>query len=154
MSEITLPPLPDDLIAQRMTETEVRSLLKRYGKQCATAAIEADRQRRGEPVAYLDLGVGGYMDVGTDLTDEQLAALPKGRHMLGIIGTYGVDGYMEVAPQPPQIPAGYKLVPIEPTIEQTFLGVAEWNISEDPEEEVERIYKAMLEAAPEVKTCQ
>lgn len=53
-----------------------------------------------EPVAYLDLGVGGYMDVGTDLTDEQLAALPKGRHMLGIIGTYGVNGYREAAPQP------------------------------------------------------
>ncbi|HEL7615142.1 TPA: hypothetical protein UM344_004124, partial [Stenotrophomonas maltophilia] len=46
-----------------------------------------------EPVAYLDLGEGGYMDVGTDLSDEELAALPKGRHMLGIIGTYGVDGY-------------------------------------------------------------
>src|SRR5690606_33338697 len=53
-----------------------------------------------EPVAYLDLGVGGYMDVGTALTDEQLAALPKGRHMLGIIGTYGVNGYREAAPQP------------------------------------------------------
>ena len=45
-------------------------------------------------VAYLDLGVGGYMDIGTDLTDEELATLPKGRHMLGIIGTYGVDGYV------------------------------------------------------------
>ncbi|OCZ68581.1 hypothetical protein A9G00_24585 [Achromobacter xylosoxidans] len=44
-------------------------------------------------VAYLDLGTGGYMDVGTDLTDEQLAALPKGRHMLAIIGTHGVNGY-------------------------------------------------------------
>lgn len=47
-------------------------------------------------VAYLDLGVGGYMDIGTDLTDEELATLPKGRHMLGIIGTYGVDGYVEL----------------------------------------------------------
>lgn len=46
-----------------------------------------------EPVAYLDLGAGGYMDVGTDLTDEQLAALPKGRHMLAIVGTYGVEGF-------------------------------------------------------------
>lgn len=53
-----------------------------------------------EPVAYLDLGAGGYMDVGTDLTDEQLAALPKGRHMLGIIGTYGINGYREAATQP------------------------------------------------------
>lgn len=47
----------------------------------------------GKPVAYLDLGAGGYMDVGTDLSNEELEALPKGRHMLGIIGTYGVDGY-------------------------------------------------------------
>ena len=45
-------------------------------------------------VAYLDIGAGGYMDIGTDLTDEELAALPKGRHMLGVIGTYGVDGYV------------------------------------------------------------
>lgn len=51
------------------------------------------RQPVGKPVAYLDLGAGGYMDLGTDLSDEELAALPKGRHMLGIIGTYGVDGY-------------------------------------------------------------
>lgn len=50
---------------------------------------------QGEAVAYLDLGVGGYIDVGSDLTDEQLAALPKGRHMLAIVGTYGVDGYAE-----------------------------------------------------------
>lgn len=62
----------------------------------AVRAIEtalAARQPVGEPVAYLDLGAGGYMDVGTDLSDDELAALPKGRHMLGIIGTYGVDGY-------------------------------------------------------------
>lgn len=44
MTEIKLPPLPNDDIAQRMTETEVRSLLKRYGQQCATAAIEAALQ--------------------------------------------------------------------------------------------------------------
>ena len=51
-------------------------------------------------VAYLDLGVGGYMDIGTDLTDEELATLPKGRHMLGVIGTYGVDGYVPAQPAP------------------------------------------------------
>jgi hypothetical protein len=51
-------------------------------------------------VAYLDLGVGGYIDIGTDLSDEALAALPKGRHMLGIIGTYGVEGYTPAQPTP------------------------------------------------------
>lgn len=53
----------------------------------------ARAQNMPKAVAYLDLGVGGYMDIGTDLTDEELATLPKGRHMLGVIGTYGVDGY-------------------------------------------------------------
>lgn len=51
-------------------------------------------------VAYLDLGAAGYMDIGTDLTDEALAALPKGRHMLGIVGTYGLDGYIPAQPAP------------------------------------------------------
>ncbi|HDX0923705.1 TPA: hypothetical protein RNS88_003642 [Stenotrophomonas maltophilia] len=61
--------------------------------ECPNMRHLAARQPVGEPVAYLDLGAGGYMDVGTDLSKEELAALPKGRHMLGIIGTYGVDGY-------------------------------------------------------------
>ena len=51
-------------------------------------------------VAYLDLGTGGYMDIGTEFTDEELATLPKGRHMLGIVGTYGVDGYVPAQPAP------------------------------------------------------
>lgn len=60
----------------------------------------AQAQNVQKAVAYLDLGVGGYVDVGTDLTDEALAALPKGRHMLGIVGTYGVDGYVPAQPSP------------------------------------------------------
>lgn len=51
-------------------------------------------QLEQKAVAYLDIGAGGYMDIGTDLNDEQLASLPKGRHMLGIVGTYGVAGYV------------------------------------------------------------
>ena len=46
-----------------------------------------------EPVAYLDIGAGGYLDIATNLTDEQLLALPKGRHALVIAGTFGIDGY-------------------------------------------------------------
>ena len=34
--------------------------------------------------------------------------------MLGIVGTYGVDGYVSAQPAP-SIPEGWKLVPIEPT---------------------------------------
>ena len=66
-------------------------------------AIEArvsGAQSAPKAVAYLDLGVGGYMDIGTEFTDEELATLPKGRHMLGIVGTYGVDGYVPAQPAP------------------------------------------------------
>ena len=47
------------------------------------------------------------MDIGTDLNDEQLTSLPKGRHMLGIVGTYGVDGYVSAQPAP-SLPDGWK----------------------------------------------
>lgn len=47
----------------------------------------------GEAVAYLDIGTGGYLDLGTDLAYEVLSRLPKGRHALVIAGTYGIDGY-------------------------------------------------------------
>lgn len=103
-------------------------------------------------VAYLDLGAGGYMDIGTDLNDEQLASLPKGRHMLGIVGTYGVDGYVSALPAP-SIPEGWKLVPTAESrhpgiykmlgalhaIDNTR-GASEWES-----------YAAMLAAAPEAK---
>lgn len=80
-------------------------------------AIEArvtGAQPAQKAVAYLDLGVGGYMDIGTDLNDEQLASLPKGRHILGIVGTYGVSGYVSAQPAP-SVPEGYRLVPVDPT---------------------------------------
>lgn len=54
-----------------------------------------------EPVAYLDIGAGGYLDIGSDLHDEQLARLPRGRHMLAIVGTYGADGYVPRSAPPP-----------------------------------------------------
>ena len=73
-------------------------------------------------VAYLDLGVGGYMDIGTDLTDEELAALPKGRHMLGVVGTYGVDGYVPAQPAP-SVPDGW-IRAIDEALVVAHLGVA------------------------------
>ncbi len=79
-------------------------------------------------VAYLDLGVGGYMDIGTDLTDEALATLPKGRHMLGIIGTYGVDGYVQAQPAP-IIPEGWKPIPEKhPTFDLVDLRLADGSV--------------------------
>lgn len=76
--------------AQIITPTKLERGTKLYAAP-VTAAPGIDLR---QPVAYLDLGAGGYVDVGSSLSDEQLAELPKGRHMLGIIGTYGVDGYV------------------------------------------------------------
>lgn len=56
-------------------------------------------------MAYLDIGAGGYLDLGTDLADEALSRLPKGRHALVIAGTYGIDGYT-AASTPQSAPAG------------------------------------------------
>lgn len=46
--DMGLPPLPEDLIAQAMTGSEVRALLKRYGERC----IEADRKRHDRMLAH------------------------------------------------------------------------------------------------------
>ncbi len=62
--------------------------------QAAPAAVAGP----SEAVAYLDIGAGGYLDLGTDLSNEALSRLPKGRHALVIAGTYGIDGY---TPTPP-----------------------------------------------------
>ena len=88
-------------------------------------AIEArvtGAQPAPNAVAYLDLGVGGYMDIGTDLTDEELDAIPKGRHMLGIVGTYGIDGYVPAQPAP-SVPEGW-LRAIDEALVAAHIGVA------------------------------
>mgnify|MGYP001400333075 CR=1 FL=1 len=77
----------------------------REEKKTAPAAVAVPK----EAVAYLDIGEGGYLDLGSDLSDEALRKLPKGRHMLAIVGTYGMDGYVPVAapaPQPAQVAQG------------------------------------------------
>lgn len=85
------------------THKEVREYAKHNAQACADAAVMGNPMSippvvdKRPAVAYLDLGAGGYMDMDTDLTDEQLAALPKGRHMLAIIGTHGVNGYTPAA---------------------------------------------------------
>jgi len=87
--------------------------------------LAAGAQPSPNAVAYLDLGTGGYMDIGTDLTDEELATLPKGRHMLGVIGTYGVDGYVPVQPTP-SVPDGW-LRAIDEALVVAHIGVANEN---------------------------
>ena len=105
-------------------------------------AIEArvtGAQPAQKAVAYLDLGAGGYMDIGTDLNDEQLASLPKGRHMLGIVGTYGVDGYVSAQPAPSINPAA-----LSPVINWLRNGCDPMKAADELE---------MLAAAPEAKPC-
>lgn len=60
-------------------------------------------QQAGDVVAYLDVGAGGYLDLGSELSEDALQQLPKGRHALVIAGTYGIDGYV-AAPQPAPAP--------------------------------------------------
>ena len=113
----------------------------------------AQAQNVPKAVAYLDLGTGGYMDIGTDLTDEALAALPKGRHMLGIVGTYGVDGYVPAQPAP-SVPEGWKLVPIEVVGLYNFMCAAFVPMTPQQEQiavQLELAKRAMLAAVPEAK---
>jgi len=83
--------------------------------------LAAGAQPAPNAVAYLDLGVGGYVDIGTDLTDEELDAIPKGRHILGIVGTYGVDGYSPAQPAP-SAPGFWQPIETAPR-NQAFLAV-------------------------------
>lgn len=77
-----LPPLPDDDIAQRMTETEVRSLLKRYGEQCARAAIEADRKERHLKDQHKN--IKGYRD----LSESEIQAMNEGKALAEQVGAW------------------------------------------------------------------
>ena len=54
------------------------------GAQAAptTKAAPAAVAGPSDAVAYIDIGEGGYLDLGSDLSDEALRKLPKGRHML------------------------------------------------------------------------
>lgn len=71
-----------------LTHPDHRGDMKHAGIGSTPTAAPA-----GDAVAYLDIGVGGYLDLGTEKDDDELSKLPPGRHMLGIIGTHGVDGY-------------------------------------------------------------
>lgn len=66
----------------------------------ARAELSRIKAGQGEAVAFLDIGAGGYVDLGTDQTIDALEKLPYGRHMLGIIGTYGADGWHPAAQRP------------------------------------------------------
>lgn len=126
----------------------------------AIEARVAGERPAPKAVAYLDLGVGGYMDIGTDLTDEALAALPKGRHMLGIVGTYGVDGYVPAQPAP-SVPDGFSREDLEAVADgldgyEKTVNVG--NVTGEGDDHLEsttayaaRFIRTMLAATPETK---
>ena len=127
---IKLPPLPDipaAICPWNHSEGVVKNLLEAY----ATAAIEADRQARGEPVAWTT--PDGREPISDAVKESRLDLYEK---------NYTVPLY--TAPQPQQIPEGYKPNVPEPL---KYGGrwkdhyVTGWNDCR----------AAMLEAAPEVK---
>ena len=97
----------------------------------APAAVPA-----GEAVAYLDIGVGGYLDLGTEKDADELFKLPPGRHMLGIIGTYGVDGYKA------NPPAAEAHAPVQAAPQE---GERRWPFVESPGEFAERLRVALTQ---------
>lgn len=72
---------------------------KLYAAPQPSPTAPATQQPEGDVVAYLDVGANGYLDLGSELSEDALQQLPKGRHALVIAGTYGIDGYV-AAPQP------------------------------------------------------
>lgn len=100
----------DDITQRVLTDDEIRAVWVEHGlddeavedfaraiESAVLSKLLAPVADERQAVAYLDLGTGGYMDMDTDLTDEELSALPKGRHMLAIIGTHSVNGYTPVS---------------------------------------------------------
>lgn len=104
-------------IAQQQKETNelLRELIKTLQEQKSKGqyptqnseptTAPATQQPEGNVVAYLDVGTNGYLDLGSELSEDALQQLPKGRHALVIAGTYGIDGYT-AASTPQSAPAG------------------------------------------------
>ena len=87
------------------TKAPHKWVLQTHAELIRLRAALAAQAGPSEAVAYLDIGAGGYLDLGTDLGAEALSCLPKGRHALVIAGTYGIDGYT-AASTPQAAPAG------------------------------------------------
>ena len=100
MSKITIDRALLEQAIAALVRSEVMHGQPNFDIQDKLRNALAQPQPVQEPVAYLDIGSGGYLDIATNLTDEQLLALPKGRHTLVIAGTFGIDGYTSPQAQP------------------------------------------------------
>lgn len=85
--------------AEAEIDTERRMISAALAAAPQPPTAPATQQPEGDVVAYLDVGANGYLDLGSELSEDALQQLPKGRHALVIAGTYGIDGYV-AAPQP------------------------------------------------------
>ena len=99
----------DEVDVKRLNDWAIRAR-DEIDRLHALAAGPATAAPAGGVVAYLDIGAGGYIDLGSDLSIEEISRLPKGRHALIIAGTYGINGY---TPQPTQTQA--VAVPLDET---------------------------------------
>ena len=70
---------------------------------------------------------------------------PAGEHWDGYVSRLIVDALFSGEPVEPE---GWKLVPVGLTHIMMYAGVAEWLTRDDPEEDVQGIWEAMLAAAP------
>lgn len=105
----------DDHLSDKSATTYDASVAERWRAKGwpVTPLYAAPVAAAQEAVAYLDIGAGGYLDLGSNLPEVQLSALPKGRHALGIIGTYGIDGYV-AAPVAAAQEAAYEISHVSP----------------------------------------
>ena len=144
---------------ERATVTRERMI------EILAAAIEADRQARGEPVLYQSrtrpiwVGASKNWTAWENCTKDQANDYKR----VKVLHDWEYDvRELYAAPQPQQIPEGWQLVPKEPTSKQVCLmsleiqGVNENGVcrTDDPRwpesvAKAEATYQAMLAAAPQ-----
>lgn len=144
---LRIPDLEDELTAVlcaairwggSVISSEEYVAAKQRFRAAVNAAIEADRQARGELWGWVIRGTG-YRKEWT-FTGESAERLAKRDAFLLGDESRAVPLYVGAAPQ---IPEGFKLVPIEPIDEMIEAGCALYDAS------LRQRYKAMLEAAPQ-----
>ena len=87
----------DEVGVERLNDWAIRAN-DEIDRLHALAVGQATAAPAGGVVAYLDIGAGGYLDLGSDLSNEEISRLPKGRHALIVAGTYCIDGYTPTTP--------------------------------------------------------
>lgn len=121
-------PLNDD----KATQVPPRDMLMRVARSVRAACFEACNENGGDwaAIASLDLA-----DVISDAMAE----------IIGELGTTEIAGHGNNQVEPISVPAGWKLVPIEPTSKMIVAGS-----ETDPQffAHAQFVYRAMLAAAP------